>query len=115
MFPSVGLRRPVSWARASAVLDAKRSGKNPILQAYRVVNVEENQEIIEAATVGVKFIHRVDAIDEWRRVVRALKLEKKVEFTSWDFIVRKFKQRGNTERKCKKAVFEVSGEPACYN
>lgn len=35
----------------------------------------------EAVTAGVKFLHLVDAIDEWCRVVQALKLGKEVEPT----------------------------------
>ena len=92
MFPSVGRRCPVSWARVSAMLDAKRSGKDPILQASRAGTVNEGQEIRETRTPGVKFLHRKSAIDEWLQVVRALHLEEEV---------------GSTERKGAEVVFEV--------
>ena len=94
MFPSVGRRCPVSWARVSAMLDAKRSGKDPILQASRVGTVNEGQEIHETRTPGVKFLHRESAIDEWLQVVRALELEGEV---------------GSTERQGAEVVFEVRG------
>ena len=94
MFPSLGLVRPVSWVRVSAILDAIRSGKDPILQASRVGTVEQDQRNVETVTAGVKILHRTGAIDKWRDVVQTLKLEEEVE----------------TERSGKNAVFEVCGE-----
>ena len=62
MFPSLGLVRPVSWARVSAMLDAMRSGKDPILQASLVGTVEQDRGNVETVTAGVKFLHRTGAI-----------------------------------------------------
>lgn len=93
-FPSVGRRLPVSWVRVSAMLEAKRTGENPIIQVSCVGSVEENKEKPGAITPGDKILHRADAIQEWGRVVRTLELENEV---------------GLTEPNSENLVFEVRG------
>ena len=78
MFPSVGQRRPVSWSRVSAMLNAKQSGKDILQQISRVGAVEQNQGKLRKITDGVKFVQRTEAKDDWSRVVETLNLENEV-------------------------------------
>lgn len=89
LFPSVGQVLPVSWARLFAVLNAKRSGKNTVLEASRVCSLEGDRVSCPQGIsstigtgIGVNFIRRADAAREWNRVVRALKLEREVDEAS---------------------------------
>lgn len=54
------------------MLDAKRSEEDPIRQPFRVKAVDQAQKHLETMA-GMKYLHRTDAMDEWSRVVRALK------------------------------------------
>lgn len=110
LFPSVGQRCPVSWARAFAMLEAKRLGKDPILEASRVGTFEQDHnETRETTADGVKFLHRVDAIDEWLRLVQTLNLKNEIGSTAWDVVLRPFTGGKHDEQKGKD-VFEVCTE-----
>ena len=93
------------------MLDAMRSGKDPILQASRVGTVEQDQRNAETVKAGVKFLHRTKAIDEWRQVVRTLKLEKEVGSTILGRAIRKLIGIKSSREK---VVFEVRGELICF-
>lgn len=115
MFPSVGRKRPVSWVRVSAMLDANRSGSRSILEASRLEPVEEDRQIAEeipagAGTTGAgqKFLLREDAMDKWTEVVMTLKLEEEMGLTVWDCITSALCGDAGRNNKIN-VVFEVCG------
>lgn len=97
MFPHVGQRRPLSWARVAAMLDAKRLGKDPVMLASLVGAVDQDQGNVGTTSTRYQFLRRADAINEWYQVVRTLERKERVE-------------SGMFKSCCAKTVFEVRGE-----
>lgn len=112
LFPSVGQVLPLSWVRVRAVLEAKRSGNDPVSEASRIgAGAGKFLAAPGRPGVGSRFLRWEDCLREWERVVRALKLEEEIGVTLRDQFSRAINMGGEAGRAGKEeAVFKVGDE-----